>query len=242
MSARDGIRRAVNASDGITRAMSAGEGVAHALATELRREEVLHFLGYPEGRRPAARVEAVLGPALAEARALAAARGVFRRLPAESAVDAGLPPLPEKTPAAGLVLGLVTAGAGIERRSAELAASGSTAAALVLDAAGSAAAEEAADRLCALVVGEADTAALSGRISCRVSPGYGDWPLAAQRRLFALLPHEAVGVELLASLMMRPRKSVSFAIWLDTDGRPVPGLSGCRHCQLERCAFRRESR
>ena len=42
------------------------------------------------------------------------------------------------------------------------------------------------------------------RLSCRVSPGYGDWPLAAQRLLFDLLPHAAIGVELLPSLMMRP--------------------------------------
>jgi hypothetical protein len=222
--------------------VSAAEGVALALATELRREEVLRFLGYPEGRRPAPGVEAVLGPALDAGRALAEARGIFRRLPVLSAADAGLPPFGDGAPAAGLVLGLVTAGAALEQRSAELARGGRTAEALVLDAAGSAAAEEAADRLCALIVGEGPRAARSERLACRVSPGYGDWPLAAQRLLFDLVPHQAVGVELLPSLMMRPRKSVSFAIWLDGGGRPVPGLADCRHCLLERCAFRREPR
>ena len=36
--------------------------------------------------------------------------------------------------------------------------------------------------------------AATGFAGCRVSPGYGDWPLAAQERLFARLPHDAIGV------------------------------------------------
>jgi len=146
--------------------------------------------------------------------------------------------LRDGAPAAVLVLGLVTAGDGLERESAELARLGRSAEALLLDAAGSAAAEEAADRLCARVVGAAPALESPERVACRVSPGYGDWPLAAQPRLFDLLPHAEIGVELLPSLMMRPRKSISFAMWLDADGRPVPGLSGCGYCLLDRCAFR----
>jgi cobalamin-dependent methionine synthase I len=218
--------------------MSEREGAALALATEVRREEVLRFLGYPAGQRPAPRVEAALADALAAARSLVAARGVYRRFPAVSAPDAGLSLRRGDLPVAVLVLGLVTAGAELERRGAELARLGRTAEALLLDAAGSAAAEEAADRLCALVVGAAPEPGTSERLACRFSPGYGDWPLAAQRLLFDLLPCAEVGVELLPSMMMRPRKSVSFGMWLGPDGRPVPGLSGCGHCLLERCAFR----
>jgi len=215
--------------------MTARPGAPIALPLELRREEVLHFLGYPEGRAPRTRVASALAASLLEARNLAAGRGVFLRLPAERAGDAGLPAPRSGPPVAEVVLGLVTAGEGIERRGAELARQGRTAAALLLDAAGSAAAEEAADRLCARVVGDEGA---HERLACRVSPGYGDWPLAAQRRFFALVPHAEVGIELLPSLMMRPRKSVSFAMWLGADGRPVPGLSGCDHCLLDRCAFR----
>ncbi len=206
-----------------------------ALRLELRREEVLHFLGYPEGRAPGPGVATALAAALDAARELADGRGVYLRLAAGRAADAGLPSPRSGAPVAEVVLALVTAGDALERRGADLARQGRTSEALMLDAAGSAAAEEAADRLCARVVG--DGAELA-RLSCRVSPGYGDWPLAAQRRLFGLLPHAQIGVELLPSLMMRPRKSVSFAMWLGADGRPVPGLSGCDHCLLERCAFR----
>jgi len=212
--------------------------IALELALDLRREEVLRFLGYPSGHRPSPRVAAELDEALVAARALVGARGVYRRLPVGRGADAGLPPPRAGAPAAVIVLGLATAGDGLERRSAELARLGRSAEALLLDAAGSAAAEEAADRLCARVVAAAPAPESSDRVSCRVSPGYGDWPLAAQPRLFDLLPHAEIGVELLPSLMMRPRKSISFAMWLDADGRPVPGLSGCGYCLLDRCAFR----
>lgn len=218
--------------------MSGDESAVLRLPIELGRGEVLRFLGYPEGREPTPRVEAALGAALDAARLLVDARGSFRRLPAFRAADAGLAPPRGGAPAAILVLGLVTAGEGLERESGERSAAGRVAEALLFDAAGSAAAEEAADRLCARAVGDAHALPDSTRVSCRVSPGYGDWPLAAQRLLFGLLPHDALGVELLPSLMMRPRKSVSFAMWLGADGRPVPGLSGCAHCLLDRCAFR----
>ncbi len=218
--------------------MTGAEGAAQPLSLRLDRDEVLRFLGYPDGREPGPRVAAALAAALDQARGWIDARGVFRRFAAGRAADAGLPPPRSGAPVTVLVLGLVTAGEGLERRAAELSRHGRTSEALFFDAAGSAAAEEAADRLCAQVVGAAAAPPDGERLSCRVSPGYGDWPLAAQRLLFDLLPHAAIGVELLPSLMMRPRKSVSFAMWLGADGRPVPGLSGCDHCLLDRCAFR----
>jgi len=47
----------------------------------------------------------------------------------------------------------------------------------------------------------------------RYSPGYGDWPLEAQRRLFELLDaSHTAGVSLTDSLLMVPSKSVSAMI------------------------------
>lgn len=218
--------------------VSLPSGAVATLPIGLERGEVLHFLGYPEGRNPPARVEALLAESLAEARSLVRARGVFLRLPADRAAEAGLPAVSATT----LVLGLVTAGGGIESRATALLGQGQAARALLLDAAGSAAAEEAADHLSALALAEPEGRKPEDRVSCRISPGYGEWPLAAQSAVFRLLPHEEVGVSLLPSLLMVPRKSVSFAIWLGPDGLPVPGLSGCDHCPLDRCAFRRGRR
>lgn len=43
----------------------------------------------------------------------------------------------------------------------------------------------------------------------RFSPGYGDFPLEAQRELFRILRPERIGVSLTNSLMMTPSKSVT---------------------------------
>ena len=52
----------------------------------------------------------------------------------------------------------------------------------------------------------------------RYSPGYGDWPLEVQRRLFELLDApRKVGVSLTDSLLMVPSKSVSAIIGVKTE-------------------------
>ncbi len=194
--------------------------------------EVLHFLGYPKGRRPPERLESLYRASLGEAKRLAAARGAYRTLPVSAAADVGLP----VEDADGLVIGLVTVGAGIEQRVTELLGKGEAARAIFLDAVGSAAAEEAARRLSVRILGGRS----SGEdAACRVSPGYGRWPLSAQKALFARLPHEALGVRLNPSMMMIPRKSISFALWLGARRAPRSGLSACDTCRLPHCRYRR---
>lgn len=222
----------------------------------LPRADVLHFLGYPPGREPQPRVAALLDECLAEARGLVQGRGVWTTLPAEEAAEVGLVPIP----ASGLVIGLVTAGAAIVAAASARMLAGDATAALVLDACGSAAAEEAADRISAAIIAslggiaegsgpatpeksaEEEVPGRAAAISCRISPGYGKWPLASQPALFARLSHREIGVQLEYSLLMVPRKSISFAMWLGADARPLAGLSGCARCELESCRYRRSPR
>lgn len=215
-------------------------GSVVSLPVSIERDEVLHFLGYPEGQKPYGRIAGLLGETLREARRLVRPRGVFELLPVSRAADLGV----EALDATRLVAGLVTIGDGIESRSTELLRAGAVTEALLLDAAGSAAAEEAADRLGALIAGDnpvesQGSLSPASHLSCRISPGYGKWPITSQRALFDLLPHEALGVELLPTMLMVPRKSISFAMWLGADARPIAGLSGCARCELEHCRYRR---
>ncbi len=205
-----------------------------ALRAAARPDEVLRLLGYPQGRLPSRPIAQLLEAALAEARELARPRGAWLRLPVERAPSLGLEPIE----AEALLIGLVTAGAEIERRASQYLGAGHETMALLLDATGSALAEAAADALGVLAVGET----LEGwapPLSCRISPGYGRWPLESQRALFELLPHRELGVTLTSSCLMLPCKSVSFAMWLGADARPVAGLSGCARCQLPHCRYRR---
>ena len=206
------------------------------LAVTIRRPDVLHFLGYPEGREPRGELTVRLDELVDEARTLTEPCGCYRMMPADAATDFGLEPIGAEQ----LVIGLVTIGSGIEERASELIRDGDTVGALLLDAAGSAAVEEAADRLGAIIAGvEVSQDDQAPALSCRISPGYGRWSLDAQIPLFAGLPHRAVGVTLRPSLMMEPKKSISFAMWLGADARPIAGLSGCDRCPLTSCRYRR---
>ena len=88
-------------------------GTVVSLPVILERQDVVRFVGYPEGRDPPERVASLLEATLARARRLVRARGVFVLLPADSALDLGL----ERIDAGGLVVGLVTIGDALEQRS-----------------------------------------------------------------------------------------------------------------------------
>ena len=216
-------------------------GDAIDLSVSIRRGDVLHFLGYPEGQAPPERIERLMDDAIRTARRFVRPRGVVLGFPPARAGEIGLEPLD----ATGLVIGLVTIGAELDQHVDELVALHAPTRALLVDAAGSAAVEEAADRLGAIVAGE-DPAATGGEpaphVSCRVSPGYGTWSIRSQEALFRVLPHSRIGVELLPTMLMTPRKSISFAMWLGADRRPVAGLSGCARCGLVECRYRRAAK
>jgi hypothetical protein len=214
--------------------MRGGENEIHALQVAIREEDVLHFLGYPPGMKPQERTGRRLQEIREEAVSLAEARGIYMHLTVERAPEVGL----EAVDGTGLVLGLVTAGGALETRAERYIRDGDATSALMLEAAGSAAAEEAADRLGAVIAGCGDGGE-GVAVSCRISPGYGTWKLEDQRKMFDLLPHGKVGVDLLPSMLMIPRKSISFAMWLGAEGSPSRGLSGCAVCKLETCRYRR---
>ncbi len=80
----------------------------------------------------------------------------------------------------------------------------------IADAVGSAVAEAVADRLHDHI--GAQMARHGWRITNRYSPGYCNWSVAEQHRLFALLPPQFCGITLGESALMHPIKSVSGVI------------------------------
>jgi len=214
-----------------------------ALPVKIRRGEVLHYLGYRDGKTPGARVESMLREILEEARGRIDARGLYLTAEEREIATLGLQPIA----GAELVLGISTIGPALEEEVARALRRGDSVRGLLLDAAGSAAAEEAADRLerRILKVRREVPREPCPRGFLRFSPGYGDWPVTAQRALFDLLPAGEIGVSLLPSCLMVPRKSVSFALWLGAAGAGYgPGSrpgERCEVCGLPGCAFRRTS-
>lgn len=80
----------------------------------------------------------------------------------------------------------------------------------------------------------------------RFSPGYGDWDLTEQQKIFRLLNcPKAIGLTLTAGGIMAPTKSVTAVIGVDYTGAAAEKHpSGCGHrckeCDKTSCAFRQE--
>ncbi|GAB6061822.1 hypothetical protein JCM30394_05510 [Deferrisoma palaeochoriense] len=137
---------------------------------------------------------------------------------------------------------VATVGEGLERFVERWAGEGRVADAFLLDAFASAAAESLVERY-HLLVGE--HASFSGfAVTLRFSPGYCDWPLEDQRRLFSLFQGGNVAVTLTPSCFMKPRKSVSGVfgmVPLPNSGTGSLGVyNPCRECGNHGCPFRRQ--
>jgi hypothetical protein len=216
---------------------------------ELSSEEVWRCLG-PSGAAQQGLADDVSGAA-EEASSLCTARGSVRTL-AVTGREAGrvvfeggiviegrlLPHLFEG--ADGGVFLLATAGPGIEGRVRELFAADDPVAAIVMDAAGSAAARNAFAQLVAMAATSLHTQRF--QMGPCVKPGTGVWDIEGQRALFRVAPAAEVGVRLLDSLLMEPQKSQSGVIPFGQSLRVLhdPEASPCRSCSARRCPMRRE--
>jgi Vitamin B12 dependent methionine synthase, activation domain len=209
--------------------------------------EVLRFQGYKQGRDvPGPEVRALFDEALAEGRRLMAPRAVARWMPVTDqhadALDVGgqtlaIPGIGARWGTVAHVAAVVcTIGDALERRVSALWEARELPLASMLDSVGSGAVESLAeyvnDWLC--------QQGLPGLpVTNRISPGYGDWDVAEQRRLFALCPAEAIGVTLNAACVMTPGKSISLLVGAGPVARVDHYFSQCARCWMRDCAYRR---
>ena len=101
----------------------------------------------------------------------------------------------------------VTIGAALEEKRNEYVTAKETTRALMLDAIGSVAAEELAEITNQQIKAEV---ILSGNLTTmRFSPGYGNWPLNAQKDFLNWIGAHSIGIKLTPSFQMLPEKSVS---------------------------------
>lgn len=107
----------------------------------------------------------------------------------------------------------VTVGFDIEREVTKKFERGEYLASILLDAAATAAVEQAADSM------EKNFAAQFAKngfnLKWRFSPGYGDWNLTEQAKLFKICGAEQIGLRLTSAMMLEPRKSVTAIIGLE---------------------------
>ena len=134
-----------------------------------------------------------------------------------------------------IVLFSATVGLGIDRLINRYSAV-ATAKALLLQAIGAERIERLCDAFCEEYNNEKQ------RAKKRFSPGYGDFPLSAQKEIFSLLnPSKNIGVTLTDSLLMSPTKSVTAAFGIkDALDNRDEERENCGRCNQKDCAFRKD--
>ena len=240
-----------------------GVQVLSDLPLAIDPDEVLRFQGYKPGRDvPGADVRALFDAALAEGRRLMAPRAVVRWLPVTRrgpdvldlvADPEGLEghrsavPLQTETltiPRIGALWGevehaavaLCTIGEALERRVAELWEARELPLASMLDSVGSGAVESLAEYVNDVLCQQALPAL---KVTNRISPGYADWEVTEQSRLFRLCPGHAAAITLNEACVMTPGKSISLLVGAGRAARVDHYFSQCARCWMPDCAYRR---
>lgn len=104
----------------------------------------------------------------------------------------------------------------------------------VVDVLANAVVEEAMDRIQENLASQMKVERL--KITNRYSPGYCDWDIAEQQKLFSLLPAGFLGISLSPSSLMHPMKSVSGVIGI---GKEVKfNQYTCNLCSDANCIYR----
>lgn len=133
-----------------------------------------------------------------------------------------------------LALFLCTAGKNISMRSREYIKTGQHLEGYIADLIGSLLAEKAMDFVHGKLTEEMKRRGL--KVSNRYSPGYCNWNVEDQHKLFRLLPENFCGVSLSKTAMMHPMKSVSGVIGIGKDIRFA--TYDCKSCSGIDCIYR----
>lgn len=135
---------------------------------------------------------------------------------------------------------IATIGRQIDNEIENLINGGALAHGYIADALASGAVESLADRFHNDIAKE--IARQDHSVGLRFSPGYCDWPVTEQQKLFPLLDNDAVGVTLGDTSLMVPRKTIS-ALFGIFEGKNTPRKNSthnpCRQCGKKDCIARR---
>ena len=128
-----------------------------------------------------------------------------------------------------------TIGEAVEDRISTLFKDGQYTLGLLLDAAATTAVEQVANQLNEVIDGVAKKDGYTN--TWRFSPGYGDWPVDAQKVFSSIIKTEEINVHVTETSMLFPRKSVTAII-----GAMQQGVSttpkGCASCTQKNCSYR----
>jgi len=133
----------------------------------------------------------------------------------------------------------VTVGEKIEQEVTREFKNGGYVASMIMDAAATAAVEQAADATEKVIAQE--IAKEGYKKIWRYSPGYGDWSLNEQKAFFQITDAKEIGMRLSPMLMLMPRKSITAVIGLKKvtgDAEITDKKNSCADCEKVDCPAR----
>lgn len=201
-------------------------------------EEIVRLLGHRSQRPIGPALETKIRLITEVSQNLSHPRGIYGIWSRESLSHCPLPPK-WGSDIQQIALCAVTIGDELETQATTLSRELSLSKAVILDACGSAIVEAAADMLDARIC--QDVLALGQSDGRRRSPGYGNWPIVAQKTLIEILDAARIGIVLTEGMAMIPKKSISFAKPIGTSPGSHPPISRkrkCEHCDLKHCPYR----
>lgn len=216
------------------------------ISVSIRKEDVFRLLGRKNGNVPG-RTAMRLNQFIDRARDLVEARVVYSTRNIEDVgkdtvtLEGGIPFKSVKLSKSldkcdSATVFLATIGSDIDVLIKDLSNKNKLSDAFIYDAIGSVAVEEAVDDFQNRF--DLDLSESRKSTTVRFSPGYCDWSIKEQKKIFDVLDSGAAGVSLSPTFLMNPRKSVSGVFGIQpgpAEARPNP----CTMCSKESCITRR---
>ena len=216
---------------------------------EVDKNEVCHYLGYREDKRPTPSISSLIDEEMEEAYGLIQTSCFYQFMDIRQVsrprviLEDGLT-MTSKVLSQVLshchqvAIFVVNIGQGLEAKVAQLMNEEQMLKPTILDAVGSEAADKAA---CYIEDKVRELANSNGaEITLRYSPGYCDWDITQQRVLFQAMDSAPLEVSLTEECLMVPRKSVSGVIGLGRfEERRLFSYSPCCYCTKKDCPSRR---
>lgn len=131
----------------------------------------------------------------------------------------------------------VTIGKGVEDLSSKAFLDGDYTLGVIIDAGGTTAVEQVADKLNDYLKSLASKKGMS--TTFRFSPGYGDWEIECQDKILKLAGGEKIGISLTSSKMLNPQKSVTAIIGIKNKNENKDTKKGCSICNMKNCSSRK---
>ena len=128
-----------------------------------------------------------------------------------------------------VVLMIYTIGPELEARVAEYGKANDVMAGFTLDVTGSLAVNEVGVVGYSLIEGLARERGVKASIP--LNPGTSHWPMSGQRVIAGLVPAQEIGVEVLDSRLLRPFKTIAFAVALGSNVVTPAEGSSCDYCE-----------